>query len=33
MIDGLLERGNVNYWLFNGGGWVFYFDYDKENFV
>ncbi|EHU81466.1 serine/threonine-protein phosphatase [Escherichia coli DEC3D] len=21
MIDGLSERGNVNHWLLNGGGW------------
>ena len=33
MIDGLLECGNVNYWLFNGGGWFFNFDYDKEILV
>ena len=33
MIDGLLECGNVNYWLFNGGGWLFNFDYDKEILV
>ncbi|HAM5294868.1 TPA: serine/threonine protein phosphatase, partial [Escherichia coli] len=30
MIDGLSERGNVNHWLFNGGGWFFNLDYDKE---
>ncbi len=23
MIDGLSERGNVNHWLLNGGGWFF----------
>ncbi|EET2499808.1 TPA: metallophosphoesterase, partial [Escherichia coli] len=30
MIDGLSERGNVNHWLLNGGGWFFNLDYDKE---
>ncbi|EGJ7627147.1 serine/threonine protein phosphatase, partial [Escherichia coli] len=27
MIDGLSERGNVNHWLLNGGGWFFNLDY------
>lgn len=30
MIDGLSERGNVNHWLLNGGGWFFNLDYEKE---
>ncbi len=30
MIDGLSERGNVNHWMLNGGGWFFNIDYDKE---
>lgn len=30
MVDGLSERGNVNHWLLNGGGWFFNLDYDKE---
>lgn len=30
MLDGLSERGNVNHWMANGGGWFFYLDYDKE---
>lgn len=30
MIDGLSERGNVNHWLLDGGGWFFNLDYDKE---
>lgn len=33
MIDGLLEYGNVNYWLENGGVWFFSFDYEKEVLV
>ncbi len=32
MIDGLSERGNVNHWMLNGGGWFFNIDYDKEKF-
>ena len=29
-IDALLNGGNVNNWIYNGGNWFFLQDYDKE---
>ena len=30
MLDALSEYGNVTHWMYNGGGWFFSLDYDKE---
>lgn len=30
MLDSLSEHGNVTHWMYNGGGWFFSLEYDKE---
>lgn len=30
MLDSLSPHGNVNHWIYNGGNWFFYLNYEQE---